>query len=167
MSDGLRSILLGQAALYAVMAAALGLAFARPVTAEAPQLRALGRLFLIGVACQCVHLIEELVTGFHQELPRLLGLADWSVEFFISFNVIWLALWAGAAAAIESRSRAAFFPIWFFALGMVGNAIWHPLLAMARRGYFPGLFTSPIVGVAGVVVLRRLLAVTAARSGRM
>jgi hypothetical protein len=165
MSESLQSVLIGQSPLYGLIVVALIFTAARPIRAGAGELRSLARIFLAGIACQCVHLIEELVTGFHHQFPRLLGLADWSAEFFVAFNVVWLALWALSAAAVDLRMRASLFPMWFFAFGMVGNAIWHPLFAVAKGGYFPGLFTSPLVGAAGVVVLRRLFAATGVDRG--
>ena len=41
------------------------------------------------------------------------------------------------------------------------NGLAHPLLAARTGGYFPGLFSSPLVGVVvGVLLLRRLFLVT-------
>ncbi len=160
MSENLQSILIGQSALYVLILVALIFTAARPIRSDAAELRGLSRIFLFGIACQCVHLIEEFVTGFHLQFPRLLGLTGWSAEFFVAFNVACLASWALSAAAVDLRMRVVLFPVWFFAFGMVGNAIWHPLLAIAKGGYFPGLFTSPIVGATGFIVLRRLVAVT-------
>lgn len=156
----MRSIVAGQSALYVLAAVALLLTVMRATPRDPRQVADLRRVFLAGVACQCIHMIEELLTGFHVLLPAVFGQAPWSVEFFVTFNVIWIAIWVLAAAGVERRPRLALFPIWFFALGMVGNGIWHPLLALLRQGYFPGLFTSPLVGIAGVVVMRRLLAAT-------
>ncbi|MBI2569230.1 MAG: hypothetical protein HYV63_19595 [Candidatus Schekmanbacteria bacterium] len=45
------------------------------------------------------------------------------------------------------------------------NGIGHPLFAVASGGYFPGLITSPLIGVAGVVLWGRLLRATAERLG--
>jgi len=52
------------------------------------------------------------------------------------------------------------FPIWCFAIAAIVNGIAHPLLAVAARGYFPGLITSPVVGVVGVLLWIRLIALT-------
>jgi hypothetical protein len=57
-------------------------------------------------------------------------------------------------------SRLALFPIWFFALASIGNGIAHPVLAIIARGYFPGLVTSPIVGIVGILLWRRLTLLT-------
>jgi hypothetical protein len=44
---------------------------------------------------------------------------------------------------------------------MTGNGVAHPLLSVATGGYFPGLFTSPVVGGIGLVLLSRLWKATA------
>lgn len=47
-------------------------------------------LTLLGIAAQCLHFTEEFITGFHVRAPRVLGLAPWSSEFFVTFNLAWL-----------------------------------------------------------------------------
>jgi hypothetical protein len=42
--------------------------------------------------------------------------------------------------------------------GILGVA--HPSFSVLAGGYFPGLVTSPVVGVLGGLLLRRLLSVT-------
>jgi hypothetical protein len=53
------------------------------------------------------------------------------------------------------------FPLWFLGIACALNGLAHPLLALRSGGYFPGLITSPLVGVAGVLLLWRTLRVTA------
>jgi hypothetical protein len=86
------------------------------------------------------------------------------VQFFVSFNLFWLAIWILSASAFAARRRAAFFPLWFLAIGCTANGIAHPLLSMRTGGYFPGLVTSLAVGVIGVVLLRRLALITEPRT---
>ena len=64
------------------------------------------------------------------------------------------------AFAIPSGHRVAFFPVWFFALGMTANGLFHPAFAIATRGYFPGLLSAPVVGILGVLMLERLVKLT-------
>ena len=85
---------------------------------------------------------EEFVTGFHVLLPLLFDLAPLSGELFVGFNVFWLGVWVLAA------------------LAMCFNGIAHPLLSILSAGYFPGLITSPIVGVLGVLVIRKLFQIS-------
>jgi hypothetical protein len=47
--------------------------------------------------------------------------------------------------------------VWFFAIGgVIGNAIWHPLLSLRVGGYFPGLYTSFAYLIVGPILLKRL-----------
>jgi hypothetical protein len=163
MSENVRSMVFGPSVLYGVALIALALTILRrPVKDSAQTIDAIVRLYLIGIAFQCLHFTEEFVTGFYVRIPPFLGFVPWSPEFFVMFNLSWIALWLICAVGIKKGIRIAFFPVWFFAIGMVGNAIWHPLLCLATAGYFPGLFTSPFAGVVGAMLLSRLWKVTSA-----
>jgi hypothetical protein len=90
----------------------------------------------------------------------LLGLTPWSLRFFVSFNLFWLAIWSLSVWGLAARKRAALFPFWFLGIGCVANGLAHPLFSIITRGYFPGLVTSLVAGIVGVVLLRWLLRVT-------
>src|SRR4051794_15882583 len=163
MSDNVRSMVFGPSVLYGVAIVALVLSIARkPMKNCSAAIDGIIGLYVVGIACQCLHFTEEFVTGFYIRAPKFLGFVAWSEEFFVTFNLIWIALWLLAAVGIKKQIRIAFFPVWFFAIGMIGNAVWHPLLCLATRSYFPGLFTSPFAGVIGVILLSRLLKLTRA-----
>jgi len=115
---------------------------------------------LIGLAAQCMHFMEEFVTRFQDRFPTLLGLRAWSLNFFVVFNLIWLSIWILSAIGMRRGYRLALFPVWFFAIGAIANGIAHPMLAVVGQGYFPGLITSPVVGVLGVLLWLRLQALT-------
>ena len=157
-----RSVLLGTAGLGALALAALVLTLVRrPADRSRPATRALVRVASIAILAQAVHFIEELVTGFYERFPATLGLASWPLDFFVTFNVAWLAIWILSAAALRTGHRAAFFPLWFLALASAANGLAHPVLAARAGGYFPGLLTAPFAAVAGIVLLRRLMVMTA------
>ncbi len=157
MSENAKSILLAPAGLYLLLVVALVLTLVRPHRLlDAGERARLVRLFLIGIACQCAHATEEFLTGFHSLLPPLLGLAPLSNEFFITSNLFLIGIWLLSALGVLRNVRAAYFPLWFFALGMCLNGVVHPVLAVLAAGYFPGLVTAPVVGVIGFVVARRL-----------
>lgn len=159
--ETLRSVLLGTSAIGGALAAALVVTLARPFRADDAAARdRVVRLLLVGVAAHCCHFIEEFVTGFYVAFPRLLGLAPWTPDFFVAFNLFWIAVWVLAAAALREGVRVALWPIWFFAIAAALNGVAHPLLSLGTRGYFPGLVTSPVVGVAGVLLWSRLLPLT-------
>jgi hypothetical protein len=163
MTDNLRSILTGTAGLSVAAVAALLLTILRrPVEADAAGREQTVRLFLLGIAAQCLHFLEEFVTRFENRFPTLLGLPEWSEEFFVAFNLIWLSVWILSAIGLQKGYRVVLFPIWFFAIAAIVNGIAHPVLAVVARGYFPGLITSPVVGVVGVLLWLRLLALSRA-----
>ena len=165
MSDNVRSMVFGPSVLYGVAIVPLILTIARrPSKYSSEEMGRIIGLYLIGIACQCLHFTEEFVTGFYIRAPKFLSFVAWSTEFFVTFNLLWIALWLFGAAGIQRGIRIAFFPVWFFAIAMVGNAIWHPLLCLATGGYFPGLFTSPFAGVIGAILLSRLFKLTRATS---
>jgi hypothetical protein len=157
MNENVRSMVLGPSVLYGVAIAALVLTLIRkPAKYSAAEIDGIIGPYLMGIAFQCLHFTEEFVTGFYVRAPEFLGFVAWSTEFFVVFNLVWIAVWLFGAVGLKKHVRVAFFPVWFFAIAMVGNAIWHPLLCLATRSYFPGLFTSPFAGVIGVILLSRL-----------
>ena len=145
--------------VLAVLAASLAVA-RDGITTDALAIRRSVRVAAFAVAAQSVHFLEELATGFHERLPELFGRPPMPLWFFVSFNVLWLAIWALSARGLAHRSRAALFPLWFLGLASVANGGAHPLFSAATGGYFPGLLTSPLVGVVGLLLVRRLLRVT-------
>lgn len=157
MSDGLRSMLLGTLILDTIALVALILTIVRPAIQEADARDRIITLFLVGVAAQCFHFIEEFSTGLYRLLPESMGLVPWSGEFFVVLNLSWIAVWLLSAVGLRRDLRVAYFPIWFFTIGMTGNLFFHPLLALNAGGYYPGLWTSPIVGVLGILLLAGLL----------
>ncbi|MGE0816786.1 MAG: HXXEE domain-containing protein [Vicinamibacterales bacterium] len=161
MNDAIRSFLVGTAGLDAALLAAVWLTVVRPPRATgARSWRTLGTVAAVALACHALHFGEELVTGFPRRFPELVGLAPWPTALFVGFNVAWIAGWAASAWAVRSGTRVAFFPLWFLGLASAANGVAHLALAFRVGGYFPGLATSPIVGIAGVVLLRRLVNAT-------
>jgi hypothetical protein len=162
MSEELRSILVGTAGLSVAGVIALFLTLSRSgVEASEAELRAAGRLSAIAVLFQAAHFAEELATGFHLRFPPLLGLSPWSLGFFVTFNLFWLVVWSLSLWGLKARWRAALFPLWFLGLGCVVNGLAHPAFSLRTGGYFPGLFTSPLVGLVGIFLLQRLSVITA------
>ena len=114
------------------------------------------RLVLFAIVIQSAHFTEELLQGFHERFPELLGLPAWPVAFFVSFNLFWIATWLLCLAGLRARLRVALFPVWFLAICSTMNGVFHPLFALAEGRYFPGLWTSPVSGIVGLWLLRRL-----------
>ena len=78
----------------------------------------------------------------------------------MSINLVALAIWLISVFALAQGASVALFPLWFLGVASVANAFLHPALSIATGGYFPGLFTSPIVGGAGALLLSRLFRIT-------
>jgi hypothetical protein len=165
MTDDLRSVLIGTSGLAVVSVIALLLTILRVPASVMPARRErTAHLFLIGLAGQCLHFLEEFLTRFQDRFPMLLGIPVWSDSFFVGFNLIWLGIWILSVVGLQKGQRWAFFPAWFFAMASMVNGVVHPILAVFVRGYFPGLITSPVVGVAGWLLWGRLYALTTSNS---
>ena len=157
MSDQLRSILIGTAGLSVAAVIALLLTLVRGgVETSGRELRLAVRLAFVTTLVQAGHFTEELATGFHRRFPELLGLSPWSLRFFVSFNLVWLAAWVLSLWGLAARRRIALFPLWFLGIASVVNGLAHPALSVRTGGYFPGLVTSPFVGILGILLLRQL-----------
>ena len=153
-------VILGLVAIVAIR-----LAQSRPSPPEAAAERfAASTVLGITTAFQCVHFAEEWATGFHARFPALLGLDPMPLSFFVPFNLAWIAIWIASVPILRLGRRTAFFAAWFLAVAGILNGIAHPLMAVASAGYFPGLITSPFVGVAAVVLYQRLHRATAESS---
>lgn len=146
-----------------VAIAALGLLHRRlsPVGAEHERIAA-SRALAVATVFQSTHFSEEWMTGFHTRFPALLGLEPMPLWFFVPFNLVWIAVWIVSIPLLRRGRAFAFFAAWFMAIAGVLNGIAHPMMALASGGYFPGLLSSPLVGLAGVILWRRLQRSTSA-----
>jgi len=161
MNGTLHSILIGTGGLsFALLLAVFFAIGRRPLTGDLVARRRTLRLFLIGLAAYSLHFMEEYLTGFQERFPAILGLAPWPDRFFVAFNLSWLSVWILSAAGLQKGLRLALFPVWFFAIAAIGNGVAHPALMFAVQGYFPGLFTSPVVGLSGVLLFLSLQKMT-------
>jgi hypothetical protein len=157
MSENITSITIYASAFCAVIVISILLTVTRNYkNINVQALERFVKLFLIRISFQCLHFTEEFTTRFYERLPQLLGIQVWSKEFFVAFNLSWIFIWILSAVGLKNNFKAAFIPAWFFVIGMTANGIVHPLLAVAVGGYFPGLITSPIVGIIGVPVNKPL-----------
>ncbi len=111
---------------------------------------AAARALALAVGVQSVHFAEEAATGLHERLGALLGLPGIPLSVFVAFNLMWLGIWVASVPGVRSARAAAFFAAWFLAIAGMFNGIAHPLLAIAAGGYFPGLVSSPFIGIASV-----------------
>lgn len=117
----------------------------------------------LATAIQCAHFAEEWATGFHVRFPALFGLEPMPLAFFVGFNLAWIIAWIASVPLLRSARTPAFFAAWFLAIAGALNGVAHPLLTVASGGYFPGLVTSPAIGLAGILLWRHLHRATSRR----
>jgi len=161
MSEEVQSILPSIAILGSLAAVALYLTLARGgVAGSGAQLRAAVHVAIVAVLLQGAHFAEELATGFHVRFPEIFALPPMPAGFFVSFNIVWLVIWGLGIWGLAARRWLALFPPWFLGLASAVNALAHPLLSLGTGGYFPGLVSSPFVGIAGAILLRQLIRLT-------
>jgi len=128
----------------------------RPIGTE--QLRGAVPAYLFAVGAQVAHLIEEYRAGFYREFPPVFGAAPWSGEAFLTFNLLWLLVFGLAAIGLTRGWRPAFAIALFLAFGGgVMNGLAHVAFAAMAGGYFPGIYTAPLVLCAGSYLAYRLL----------
>ena len=157
----MRSILPSLVILGAVAWVAAMLALRRSVVADGRRSRvAASNALAVATLVQGLHFTEELLTGFDERFPALMGLSAMPETFFVAFNAAWLLAWIAAVPGLRAGHAAAFFAAWFLALAGMLNGIAHPLIAAAQGGYFPGLATAPAVGIVCWWLWRRLQAAT-------
>jgi hypothetical protein len=161
MSETIRSEFIGTAGLTVAALAALLLAIGRTPVRDRVGSQKTTLVYVAVVLLQAFHAAEEYETGFYAAFPSALGLAAWPAGFFLVFNVTWLAVWSVSTLGLRAGYAVAFFPAWFLAIAAIANGVAHPLLALRGGGYFPGLATSPLLGVGGILLWRRLMRATA------
>ncbi len=148
-------------ALSAMAAVALVLAIARGgIKADPVALRGTVRVAILAIVCQLLHFAEEAGGELNRRFPEFFGLDPIAMDSFVSVNLVAFAVWVFSVPALMARASAALFPLWFLAVASVSNALLHPALAIATGGYFPGVLTSPVVGVAGFLLLCGLARIT-------
>ena len=161
MSSLIPSIaVLGLAAL-----AALQLAICRPSPTEFVMERAsASQVLALATVIQSGHFAEEWASGFHVRFPALFGLDPMPLSIFVLFNLTWIVFWIASVPLLRSARQPAFFAAWFLAIAGMLNGLAHPLMAVASGGYFPGLISSPFIGLASVYLWRRLQGATLSRA---
>jgi hypothetical protein len=156
VSGLLESLALGAAALWVALAAALIVAWTRRISLATLQHAV--PVALVVLALQALHFTEEFAGNYQDHFFALFGRDGWPDKVFVAFNLGWIAVWAascaGALRGVWPYPCAAF--LWFLGIAAVLNSVVSPALAIVTAGYFPGLVTSPFLGLAGFWLLRRL-----------
>lgn len=115
-------------------------------------------IYLLALAIQFLHFTEEYVYGFHLRVGEVMeGMPPFNENTFVAFNMIAYSLFLLGALGLYKGLKWPMIFVWFFTFaGPLGNAIWHPLLALKVGGYFPGLFTSFAYWIIGPLLFMRL-----------
>jgi hypothetical protein len=126
---------------------------------EMPKVERVLPIYLIALAIQFLHFTEEYVYGFHFRVTEIMaGMPPFDINVFVIFNMIAYCLFLLAGLGMYKGMKFPMIIVWFFVIaGVLGNAIWHPLLALRVGRYFPGLYTSLAYWIVGPILLRRLL----------
>jgi hypothetical protein len=107
-------------------------------------------VFLFLILAQGAHSIEECVTRLYEVFAParfVSGLVsnDLALGFLVANAVlVTFGLWCWAVP-VRSGWHAARGLIWFWTILELGNGITHSVLALSRRGYFPGVVTAPLL----------------------
>jgi len=110
---------------------------------EMPKVERVLPVYLVALAIQFLHFTEEYVYGFHQRVTEIMaGMPPFNINVFVAFNMIAYCLFLLAGLGMYKGIKFPMIIVWFFAIIVLGNAIWHSLLTLKVDGYFPGLYTS-------------------------
>lgn len=114
-------------------------------------------VYLLTLAIQFLHFTEEYVYGFHERITEIMtGMPPFNINVFVAFNMIAYCLFLLGGLGMYKGMKFPMIIVWFFAIAVMGNAIWHLLLTLRVGGYFPGLFTSFAFWIVGPILLKRL-----------
>ncbi len=152
VDESIGSFFIGTLGLLVLLAISLIVAVSRVAPRSIVSFKSIA---LLAIGFHLVHFTEEAVYGFHRLFPELLGLVTWPLWLFLSFNFVWVGVWL-IGIFVDPPNRITMTTFWFLGLASTVNAIAHPIFSFLVAGYFPGLVSSPFVGVLGILLLRRL-----------
>jgi len=117
--------------------------------------------FLLLVITQALHSVEEYLGRLWEVFPparMLSGLVSGNLKTgFVIINVglFVFGLWC---VLIPVRRNYAFAPgvIWFWVIIELINGIGHPLWALYRRSYVPGVITAPFLLILAIYLILQL-----------
>ncbi len=118
--------------------------------------------FLVLVIVQAFHSIEEYIFKLYDvflpaKIISTLFNSNLSVGFLI-FNIalVLFGIWCYSGPVRNSRPSAYWFlGIWIFIESI--NGIGHPVIAIIRGHYFPGLYTAPILLIVSIYLIVHLM----------
>ena len=124
---------------------------------EMPGVEQVLPVYLVALAIQFLHFTEEYIYGFQFRVTEITtGMPPFNPKVFLAFNMIAYCLFLLAGLGMYKGLKFPMIIVWFFAICVLANAIWHLLFTIKVGGYFPGLFTSFPGWVLGPILLKRL-----------
>ncbi len=105
---------------------------------EMPKVERVLPIYLIALAIQFLHFTEEYIYGFHLRVTEIMaGMPPFNANVFLAFNMVAYCLFLLAGLGMYKGLKFPMIIVWFFAIVVLGNAIWHLLLTLRVGGYFP------------------------------
>jgi hypothetical protein len=118
-------------------------------------------IFLALISAQAAHSAEEYAFGLYEVFAParfVSGLLsrDLATGFIVANAALLLfGLWCYLARVRAGRPTARWWA-WLWVLLECGNGSGHLLIALARGGYFPGVFTAPALLALSIILAWRL-----------
>ncbi len=115
-------------------------------------------LYLLVIAGELVHQIEEYIAGFPQQSAKTLNASAMTPNFFVVMILILAAIGVTAAVGLQYGHPLANYVMWFIVIGPgFVNGIAHIIFPfMVGEWYFPGLLTVWLPLIPGTILIRRL-----------
>ncbi len=118
-------------------------------------------IYLLLVLAQAFHSIEEYIGRLWENFPPATWLCGVvSDDLHTGFLIINIGLFVMGILTwffmVRKNHRLAFIPIWFFIIIEMINGIGHPIWAIYKGGYEPGVLTAPLLLILAVLLWRSL-----------
>ncbi len=104
------------------------------------------------VFARLVHAFEEYVAGFLGRFP----LISVATEFFVLFHLALLLLLAALIPSVAHGRRWALRLAKLWAIVEILNGASHMMIALIEWGYYPGVWTAPLLLIFGAALGRSL-----------
>jgi predicted anti-sigma-YlaC factor YlaD len=104
------------------------------------------------VVAQLLHVFEDYIAGFHERFP-LYSLAP---EFFVLLHVAVLLLLAALIPSVAHGRRWALRLAKFLAIIQILNGAGHLTIPLIEWGYYPGMWTAPLLLIFGAALGKSL-----------
>lgn len=115
-------------------------------------------LYLLALGIQFIHFTEEYVNGFTVEIPKLLGQAEYPIDYWLTFNMLaYFIFIIGGIILFEKKKEYMIIPLFFIVVGVIFNTVAHILTAIYVGGYFPGLYSVLLYLIVGPLLISKII----------